>query len=118
MLVTYIYVYKLNNGCYYVGRTTRPHRRYNQHETGKGSAWTRLHGGAVLVECIPKTVKDEDEADAAENIKTLQLMQRYGWQKVRGGWFCGVDEVQTEKNLRHHGVFDLVAFPPPNPRIR
>lgn len=109
MLITYIYVYKLNNGHYYVGRTAKPHRRYSEHENGKGSAWTRLHGGAVLMECSRRQVADETAADAAETVKTLQLMQRYGWRKVRGGYFCNIDEVLTEKNLRHHGVFDLVA---------
>lgn len=111
MMVTYIYVYKLNNDCYYVGQTASPYKRYAQHEKGEGAVWTRLHGGAVLVECNRRVVKNKEEADAAENIKTLQLMQRYGWKNVRGGWFCNVDEVLTEKGLRHHKVFDLVSTP-------
>lgn len=108
MLVTYIYVYKLNNGCYYVGRTARPHVRYSQHETGKGSVWTRLHGGARLVECKRREVTDEKHADQVETIRTLELMRHHGWRNVRGGYFCNVDETLTEKNLRSHGVFEMV----------
>lgn len=109
MPVTYIYVYKLNNGCYYVGRTSRPHVRYSQHETGKGAAWTRLHGGAVLVECSRRKVESDEEADAQETVKTLQLMQKYGWKNVRGGYFCDIDESIVARNLRHHKVFELVS---------
>lgn len=109
MLVTYIYVYKLSGGCYYVGQTESPHRRYKQHETGKGAVWVRHHGGAELVECRRRVVKDKTEADEAENRKTLELMIRYGWKKVRGGWFCNVDETLTQKALRHHGVFELLC---------
>ncbi len=43
-----------------------------------------------------------------ENLLTLHYMKRYGWRNVRGGWFCNVDDLLTEKALRAHGVFEVL----------
>lgn len=33
------------------------------------------------------------------------MMKAKGWQKVRGGFWCNVGEIETIKNLQHHGYF-------------
>ena len=48
---------------------------------------------------------------SGEMLRTRAYAGPYGWKNVHGGWFYNVDETLTEKNLRHHQVFDMVAFP-------
>jgi hypothetical protein len=37
---------------------------------------------------------------------TWRYMQRYGWQRVHGGFFTRYDEEETRKNLAKHGFFE------------
>lgn len=74
-----IYVLELEDGYYYVGITYSLNLRMAQHWTGVGAKWTRLHKPIAVREVIyPATEEDEDT-------KTIQLMGRYGYDKVRGG---------------------------------
>lgn len=85
----YIYTLKLENNKYYVGETTNPQFRLENHFSGNGSAWTKTHKPIKIMEIIPKT------NDFDENKYTLDYMKKYGKDNVRGGSFC---EIKLNKN--------------------
>jgi len=77
----YIYVLQLIDDRYYVGRTGNILRRIEQHFTGCGSLYTMMYKPIKVIE-VTEEFKKEDERN-----KTLEIMSKYGWEKVRGaGW--------------------------------
>lgn len=79
-----LYILELAGGKYYVGKTTDIKRRVEQHLTGRGSEWTKLHKPIKVLE----TRKLKDEHD--ENNTTKDLMKKYGIDNVRGGSYSQV----------------------------
>ena len=55
----YIYILKLEQDKYYIGKTTDPERRLGEHLSGAGAAWTKLYKPIERIELIP----DCDEYD-------------------------------------------------------
>jgi predicted GIY-YIG superfamily endonuclease len=98
-----VYVLKLADGCYYVGSSQNCEERIEQHRRGNGSAWTRAH--RVLSSQAPLThVQGNDSA--WERTETLELMFRYGIDRVRGAAFAQVvlsdtDRAQIERDICH-----------------
>lgn len=80
----FLYVLQLEDGKYYVGKTTDIKRRVEEHNKGKGSEWTRLHKPVKVLET--RKVKDEHD----ENNTTKDLMKKYGVDNVRGGSYSQV----------------------------
>lgn len=101
-----LYALRLEGDRYYIGRTSDSIVRIEQHMQGKGAQWTKLHALVGLIECKPCKAANPQEADQMETLWTLEYMVRYGWRNVRGGYFCHVDELQTEQALRAHCVFE------------
>jgi predicted GIY-YIG superfamily endonuclease len=110
--ITYnIYVLRLKDGCYYVGLSKDVHWRVGRHASGRGAAWTRLHPVIEHIDSFQCYTCDERTAMEHEDEITIRYMRQHGWKKVRGGRFCEVDELSTEKHLRHHQIFEhLNAF--------
>lgn len=79
-----LYVLQLANGKYYVGKTTDINRRYQEHVSGSGSAWTSIHKPKRILEVRP--LKDEHD----ETNTTKELMKKYGTDNVRGGAYSQV----------------------------
>lgn len=79
-----LYVLQLENGKYYVGKTTDIKRRVEEHNKGKGSEWTKIHKPVKVLET--RKVKDEHD----ENNTTKDLMKKYGMENVRGGSYSQV----------------------------
>ena len=78
-----IYVLWLENGFYYVGASSDPSRRYDEHLQG-AVAWTTKHRPLCLTVCGPvQGPMDEDN-------KTLHMMASYGIDRVRGGSFTAI----------------------------
>ena len=50
--MVYIYILKLKNNKYYVGKTKKPEFRLKQHFNANGSAWTRKHPPIKIVKII------------------------------------------------------------------
>ena len=104
---------ELTNKKYYVGKTTDVMRRYEEHKSGKGSAWTSKYKPLKMLECRPlQGIHDE-------NNTTKDLMKKYGIEHVRGGIytqmvlpsdvlsvlqreFLGVDDKCYKCNLAGH----------------
>ncbi|WP_143135052.1 hypothetical protein [Burkholderia ubonensis] len=104
------YVLRSKGGNYCVGHTLGlPANRIDQHGGKYGAAWSRMHPPVALIETIDCRTIGEERAIEKEYVVTWQYMQRYGWQRVRGGFFTKCDEEETRKNLRAHGFFEATG---------
>ena len=89
-----IYVLKLMDGKFYVGRTNKKAiNRFKEHKAGKGSAWTRKYKPI----CIDKIEMGKDKFD--EDKITKQYMEKYGIENVRGGTYCKILLSDETKDL-------------------
>ena len=78
-----VYTLELQDGCFYVGYTKDPATRIASHFLAGGSKWTQLHPPISVASVV---LGDEQ----LENLSTIALMCRHGWEKVRGGHYCVV----------------------------
>jgi hypothetical protein len=79
--MVFIYILKLQQSKYYVGKTTNPSFRLESHFNANGSAWTKKYAPIKILELLP----DKDDYD--EDKYTKIYMDRYGVDNVRGGSF-------------------------------
>lgn len=78
----YIYVLELEENHYYVGRTSNFIQRMNEHFTDNGALYTKKYKPIKIKEVVQeKTCYDERD-------KTLEYMEKYGWENVRGYTWC------------------------------
>ena len=82
--MVYIYVLKLEQEKYYIGKTNNPQFRLDNHFTSNGSEWTKLYKPVFLLELRPNC----DDYD--EDKVTRQYMDKYGIENVRGGSFVSI----------------------------
>lgn len=85
----YIYVLKLRQGKWYVGRSADPMNRFLEHLDAAGSAWTRRYPVVQVHEVRPMT------AFLEEDHVTEEYMAEYDVEHVRGGSYCQL-ELPTE----------------------
>jgi hypothetical protein len=81
----YIYVLKLVEDRYYVGRTSNILRRIKEHFTKKGALYTKTFKPLKVIE-----VKHEETNDD-EMKMTFIYVEKYGWEKVRGSYWCSLE---------------------------
>jgi len=81
----YIYVLRLIDDRYYVGRTGNILQRLEQHFTCCGSIYTMKYKPIKIIEIVEELNKDD------ERNKTLEIMLKYGWEKVRGAYWCSLE---------------------------
>jgi cellular nucleic acid-binding protein len=79
--MVFIYILKLEQNKYYVGKTTNPEIRIEEHFNGSGSEWTKLYKPVNVVQII-ENCDDEDE-----DKYTIKYMRKFGINQVRGGIF-------------------------------
>lgn len=82
--MVYIYVLLLEQGKYYIGKTTNPEFRLEKHFNSGGSEWTIKYKPLHVLEII----KDCDDYD--EDKYTRKYMDKFGIENVRGGSFCQI----------------------------
>lgn len=87
--MVFIYVLELEQGKYYIGKTTNPSFRLENHFNSNGSVWTKKYKPIKLFELIPNC----DDYD--EDKHTIKYMERFGINNVRGGSFC---EIKLNEN--------------------
>lgn len=80
--MVYIYILELETSKYYIGKTTNPKFRLDQHFNSSGSLWTQKYKPVKVSKLIP----DCDDYD--EDKYTIKYMEKYGINNVRGGSFC------------------------------
>lgn len=78
-----LYVLKLVDDCWYVGMSYNLNNRLSQHMFGRGAKFTKLHRPI----CVDKVIYPAIGFNI-ENEVTLEYMEKYGKDKVRGGKFC------------------------------
>ena len=91
--MTNIYLLKLSNNKYYVGRSKYISHRMLDHFSNNGSAWTKKYKPIKVLQiyrnCEPL---DEDKY-------TIKFMSKYGIDNVRGGIYCRISLNSAEKNI-------------------
>lgn len=86
-----IYVLKLQQNKYYVGKTKSIQERMLKHFESNGSEWTKRYKPIEIL----KTYSNCDSFD--EEKYTLQTMEKYGIDNVRGGSYCKIELTKSEK---------------------
>ncbi len=79
-----IYVLKLENDKYYVGKTINVINRLIDHALANGAEWTKIHKPIDIIELV-RNVDDFDEDKITKKYMTL-----YGIDNVRGGSYVTV----------------------------
>lgn len=90
--MVFIYILKLQQNKFYIGKTNKPNFRLRDHNDGNGSTWTKKYNPIKLVELIPNC----DDFD--EDKYTLKYMDLVGIDNVRGGSFCRIKLSDENKN--------------------
>jgi hypothetical protein len=91
--MVYIYVLKLENNKYYIGKTNNPTFRLENHFSSNGSAWTKKYK-PIKVEELIHNCDDYDE-----DKYTKIYMDKFGISNVRGGSYSSVN--LDEKTINH-----------------
>jgi hypothetical protein len=94
-MTTNIYILKLKDGNYYVGKTNNVEKRFLEHMSGKGSVWTIKYEPIEIEKVIPNSSPFDEDRYVKE------YMYKFGFNKVRGGTYVTekLDESQ-EYNLK------------------
>lgn len=79
-----LYVLLCDKGKYYVGKSADAIKRFEEHKSGKGSAWTSKYKPVRMLEC--RALNGEYD----ENNVTKTYMKKYGIDHVRGGSYAQV----------------------------
>jgi|UniRef100_A0A6C0JUE5 predicted GIY-YIG superfamily endonuclease len=96
----YIYILKLKNNKYYIGKTQDVENRFKQHINGVGSSWTKKYKPISII----KQIKSTSQFDEDKYVK--EYMAKYGIENVRGGTYTSIelDDIslfQLQKELWH-----------------
>lgn len=133
--MVYIYVLKLEDNKYYIGKTDNPNIRLNAHFNLDGSNWTKKYKPIEIMEIIPNCDNyDEDKY-------TKIYMDKYGIDNVRGGSYvkiqldnetiqflqkenigrnnkCYIKDCKYNKNYEHPlelvSLHSLIKYSPPS----
>ena len=94
---TTIYKLNLEDGKKYVGKTTNFDRRMDQHFSGNGSKVTKKFkpiDGKTIDE-VPGFFSDEIERECTE-----EYITKYGYDKVRGGYYTNSKTLTKTKSMK------------------
>jgi|APSaa5957512493_1039668.scaffolds.fasta_scaffold39047_2 hypothetical protein len=104
--MVYIYTLKLQEGKYYIGKTHNPQFRLDCHFNLNGSKWTKKYKPLKVIE-LKNNCDDYDEDKI-----TMQYMDKYGINNVRGGSFVSfklkkssIDTLKQMSNGRNNNCF-------------
>lgn len=92
--MTTVYALALERGKYYIGRTRGDvGKRFIQHISGTGSAWTKKN----TVIGMPVIIKNAPPYE--ETRLTLEFIDRYGIDNVRGGIYAQVELTPAQRSI-------------------
>lgn len=105
---TKIYILKLQNGKYYIGKTLRKMGiRYAEHQSGRGSVWTKTYPPISIEEVYYN-------CDAYDEDKHLKIcMAKYGINNCRGGSYTQLHLSESTINFLQNEInmsSDLCIF--------
>jgi len=84
----FTYALLLQDECVYVGSSNSIYMRLmeHMHDQERSSIWVREHGPVIRVLEVVRNSKHDDET-----YKTLEYMNLFGWQSVRGAGWCKLE---------------------------
>ena len=86
-----IYVLRLSENKFYIGKTINLNRRFNEHLSGNAASWTKKFKPIEIIETYDNlNIFTEDSI-------TKIYMQKYGIENVRGGSYC---QIQIDNNFK------------------
>jgi predicted GIY-YIG superfamily endonuclease len=90
-----IYVLQLRMNKWYIGKANdnHPEHRLEEHFTKNGSDYTKIYPPIKVFEVYPNSSHSD------ENKITLEYMEKYGIDNVRGGAFCQINLDQPTINF-------------------
>ena len=77
----FVYTLELEDNKWYIGYSEEVDFRIACHFSGQGSEWTKQHKPVRIVDVQPGDLQIEE-------LTTLAMMAKHGWQNVRGGLWC------------------------------
>ena len=90
-MVLSIYILKLQENKWYIGKTYKKVKeRFQEHLDGKGSSWTSKYKPIKIHKIIDTCGPDKGAEYWQENASTLEYMEEYGIENVRGGSYTNV----------------------------
>ena len=89
---TNIYILKLENNKYYVGKSNDLETRMISHKNGTASMWTKKYKPISVEQIIPNACSYD------ENKYTIEYMDKYGIDNVRGGLYVTEALDNTQRN--------------------
>ena len=89
---TNIYILKLENNKYYVGKSNDLETRMTSHKNGTASMWTKKYKPISVEQIIPNACSYD------ENKYTIEYMDKYGIDNVRGGLYVTEALDNTQRN--------------------
>jgi len=98
-MMTNIYVLRLEEGKYYIGKSNDVPNRYQQHLNGAGSAWTKKYRPLALEKTI------EHVSPFEEDKTTKEYMSIYGVDNVRGGSYVEIVLNDAQKKLLYKEIW-------------
>ena len=100
-MTTNIYILKLQNDKWYIGKSDNPEKRFLQHKNGSGSAWTSRHKPLELFKVI------ENVSPFDEDKFTKEYMSLYGIDNVRGGSYTQIILPEEQKKLIQREIWSM-----------
>lgn len=107
-----IYILKLENQCYYVGQAFDLEKRISEHKAKNGSRWTTQNPLVEIMDHFSANTSDPRVAASIEDKITIEMMKKYGWKKVRGGYLNHTDEEYIQAIIVKHkikGVYESIC---------
>lgn len=99
----HLYKLMLADGCYYVGITSQPvANRYNQHLSGEGAVWTKMHKPLEVVSTKTLGFMTYEDAQLHEDRETVRSAWLYGPKYVRGGQYCTLSAVALREAVKRY----------------
>eukprot|EP00835_Amoeboradix_gromovi_P004941 NODE_422_length_8880_cov_0.172759.p4 type:complete len:147 gc:universal NODE_422_length_8880_cov_0.172759:5100-5540(+) len=83
--MTSVYVLKLEQGKYYVGKTNNIDRRIEEHFSSQGCEWTSSYKPIEIIETV------ENVDDLYEDFIVKRYMRDFGIDNVRGGAYVQLE---------------------------
>ena len=99
-----LYVIACEKGKYYIGKTKDVMKRFEEHKSGQGSAWTKKYKPVKLETCRALN------GDHDENNVTKDYMKKKGIEHVRGGSYTQIvlpDDVISVLQREFQGNADI-----------
>ena len=75
--MTYIYVLKLDEGKYYIGKTNNPNVRISEHFKSDGSNWTRIYKPIKIINIIPNCDNYDEDKYTLQYMIYIILLKTY-----------------------------------------